>query len=687
MIRQIATALLAVFLLSLASVNAVEAQPRTLIVMDGSGSMWGQIDGRTKLEIARETAAHVLSRVPSERELGLMAYGHRVRGDCGDIELMVSPAPGQTGNILAAVNGMRFQGKTPITEAVRQAAEVLRSTEEPATVILITDGFETCEADPCALAADLEASGVGFTAHVIGLGLSQDDGAQVACIAENTGGRYMQANDADALADALAAAIGDDAAMATLPAPDMPEQERSRHFPGAEVMPGIALAPTGQSFGPVASYPAEFSFPPDGTIAQCQAQCAADALCGAWRYEPQGSYFVEEARCFAFNPQTEFVVNAYPLDEGWASGMKPGVVGLTRPYVPINAEDIVASLSVPEPVVPGEDFTVLWKGPAGERDWVDLVPAGHEELSGELSYFYVNDTIEANDLPEGAGVLTAPAEAGQYELRYVFGRDIDRHVVIRVPLTVGGNGPGTAQAQPSPPPAVAGLVEATFTADTGGLELAVSWSATPVPGQDLPPEAWVLQESVIGPVSELFLPGRYNVVGDAGDSVFVAQVEVTPAGPNQFMIPHHDRLSPAGEDQAGGYSCDSKEPCRIEDATGLSFTLPAGWRSDEPFIAETAGGAKAPYPTVTFTSADGSSAITLNPLRWLESSGTCSASGIGELCIHGQPSGDALLAYSIILPSLTYQSQQARIPDFGGQSFVPPNGRKVLATLVPGWGG
>lgn len=64
----------------------VTAQTTTMIVMDGSGSMWGQIDGRTKLEIARETVTGVLGTLPESRVIGLMAYGHRERGNCADIE-------------------------------------------------------------------------------------------------------------------------------------------------------------------------------------------------------------------------------------------------------------------------------------------------------------------------------------------------------------------------------------------------------------------------------------------------------------------------------------------------------------------------------------------------------------------------------------------------------------------------
>ncbi|MBN8633088.1 MAG: VWA domain-containing protein [Rhodobacterales bacterium] len=181
----------------------VLAEGKSIIVLDASGSMWGQIDGRPKLEIAREALGSVLSGLDPSTEIGLMAYGHREKGSCEDIELIVPPAPGTAQAITDAANAMKFLGKTPLTEAVRRAAGELKSTEEKATVILITDGIETCEADPCALGAELEASGVDFTAHVVGFGLTAEEGATVACLAENTGGKYIEAKDAGSLVEAL----------------------------------------------------------------------------------------------------------------------------------------------------------------------------------------------------------------------------------------------------------------------------------------------------------------------------------------------------------------------------------------------------------------------------------------------------------------------------------------------------
>jgi len=192
------------------------AEDRAIIVLDASGSMWGQIDGKPKLEIAREALRTVLQSMPADLELGLMAYGHRQKGSCEDIELVVPPAKGTAGAITTAADQMKFLGKTPLSAAVKKAAEDLKFTEEKATVILITDGLETCQADPCALGKELEQSGVDFTAHVVGFGLTAEEGKQVACLAENTGGKYVQATDARQLEDALKSTV----AEAVKPAPE-----------------------------------------------------------------------------------------------------------------------------------------------------------------------------------------------------------------------------------------------------------------------------------------------------------------------------------------------------------------------------------------------------------------------------------------------------------------------------------
>ena len=171
----------------------------TMIVLDGSGSMWGQIDRTAKIEIARDAIARMVGDWPEGRQLGLMAYGHRRAGDCEDIETLLDPGPLDREAIEAALERVTPRGKTPVGASVRAAAEGIGPG---GSVVVVTDGLENCGADLCALGEELATSEADFTAHVIGFDVEDTDG-QLACLAEATGGRFAPASDAASLAGAL----------------------------------------------------------------------------------------------------------------------------------------------------------------------------------------------------------------------------------------------------------------------------------------------------------------------------------------------------------------------------------------------------------------------------------------------------------------------------------------------------
>ncbi len=205
MMRAVFLALLTILLLPVAALAQATDRPNTILVLDGSGSMWGQIDGVNKIVIARNVIADLLADMADDVSLGLTVYGHRERGSCGDIQTIVEPAPGTQDRILEAVNAINPRGRTPMADAVIAAAQSLRHTEEAATVILVSDGIENCNPDPCAIATELEQSGVAFTAHVIGFDVAGEPEAraQMQCIADNTGGQFLTADNAAELSAAL----------------------------------------------------------------------------------------------------------------------------------------------------------------------------------------------------------------------------------------------------------------------------------------------------------------------------------------------------------------------------------------------------------------------------------------------------------------------------------------------------
>ena len=199
------------------AMGIASAQTQTMLVLDGSGSMWGQIEAKPKISIAREVVGDILEDWNQEDSLGLTVYGHRRKGDCADIEEVIPVGKVDAAAYSAVVNSINPKGKTPMIDAVKIAAESLKYTEEKASVILVSDGKETCNADPCALATELEKTGVDFTAHVIGFDVKDEVAvSQLQCIAKNTGGTYSSASNAAELKSALNSAVKESVSGANL---------------------------------------------------------------------------------------------------------------------------------------------------------------------------------------------------------------------------------------------------------------------------------------------------------------------------------------------------------------------------------------------------------------------------------------------------------------------------------------
>ena len=239
-------AALALLFSSILPTAALAEGQRVILVLDASGSMWGQINGKAKIDIAKDVVGKVLSSWKPEDDIGLVVYGHREKGSCTDIETVWPPKPLNLNQYMSPVKTLSPKGKTPMTQAVRQAAEALKYTEQKSTVILVSDGLETCDQDPCAVARELEKSGVELTVHTVGFGL--DDKAAVAqlkCMAEETGGISVLADNADELESAIQKTVH--AVEAPPPPPEpapAPEPIDTKDFTGHVYMAeGVELAP------------------------------------------------------------------------------------------------------------------------------------------------------------------------------------------------------------------------------------------------------------------------------------------------------------------------------------------------------------------------------------------------------------------------------------------------------------
>jgi Mg-chelatase subunit ChlD len=197
--------------------TAVSLPPgrKLYIILDASGSMLEEMDGKSKFEIARAALASLIKELPPNAEVALRAYGYRRRaieeGANEDSNLIVPMAPVNKEKLLMIVNGIRARGKTPLAYSLEQAVrELPQGTEEaPVTVLLLTDGGEDTQPrrDPVA-AAKAYAKLENVRLRIVGFDINRDDWSQqLQAMAAASNGQYLPAARGDALLRELRASV------------------------------------------------------------------------------------------------------------------------------------------------------------------------------------------------------------------------------------------------------------------------------------------------------------------------------------------------------------------------------------------------------------------------------------------------------------------------------------------------
>lgn len=182
---------------------------RILFILDASNSMnanWGE---QTRIDAAKELLAKAVDSLngSANLEIALRVYGHQspitaTYQDCNDTKLEV---PFAKDNFLKVRNKLKTiiaKGTTPIARSLEAAASDFPDTKAKNIIILITDGLEACDNDPCVIAKKLHDKGVRVTPFVIGLGLDLSYLEQFKCI-----GSYTEAETKDAFRGVLQSVI------------------------------------------------------------------------------------------------------------------------------------------------------------------------------------------------------------------------------------------------------------------------------------------------------------------------------------------------------------------------------------------------------------------------------------------------------------------------------------------------
>lgn len=201
--------------ISLLRQNTADKKPtkNLEIILDASGSMKALLGKQTRWAVAQSVLKDVVSKLPKDFSLGLRAYGHTLPstnpGTCKDTALVVPVAANNHANLLAAAAKLAPRGETPLVYSALQSIADLKAAGG-GTVILITDGEESCKGDFAAAAKAMKDSGLNFTLNIVGFTLKNAPAqAALSSLAESTGGHYYSASSGDALARAVLLAAVD----------------------------------------------------------------------------------------------------------------------------------------------------------------------------------------------------------------------------------------------------------------------------------------------------------------------------------------------------------------------------------------------------------------------------------------------------------------------------------------------
>jgi len=369
---------------------------RVMVILDASGSMRGRVGKMQKIIAARKAMRALLKDWDSRIPLGLTVYGHRHRNQCTDIQTLFPVGRVNAATIAKTVDGIAPKGRTPITAALVHAAKALNYRKERTTIILISDGLETCNANPCAVARQLKGQGLDFRIHVVGLGLRQREIKALRCISDNSGGAFFDARSAGDLRKAMVSAAG--AIRAARLAEPVKEQPATLKAPASlQVNTAFQVHWKGQN-----KKGDHVTITREGTF---------------------DNAFYSRAFVTSGNPVTlkspdrpgNYVIR-------YVSGRTIKVLG----EVKIAIFDYTARLTAPDSVEIGEAFKVEWTGPAKKGDYIIIVKKG----AGRFAY---GSRVVAKD--GKVANLSAPMAAGDYEIRYMVNKP-KRRVLFSRPITV-----------------------------------------------------------------------------------------------------------------------------------------------------------------------------------------------------------------------------------------------------------
>jgi Ca-activated chloride channel family protein len=431
-----------------AQAPAAQSRPSApaIVIVDGSGSMWAILgqERAAKIDLVRAALRQSLSPLGPQSRIGLMSFGPR----CSDAEVISPPDTGTGERLMPFVDKLNPRGKGPLTAALREAAKQVPAGTA-ATVILLHDGPDNCQQDPCAAAAEIAKANPKLVIDVIGIGLEKTDAQRMACVPKATNGQMYEVRDSASLNEAIAEAVR----LANPdPALGSPAAEAAPTAPAPTEASGLRLTAALAGVGPALTVPVTWlvtkADAPNDVVAK---RSAAELNLNV----PPGSYVVEASLGLA---------KARQVVEVGQTGRTAAQLGLAAGILKINGHADKDAGALTEPIV---TITAIAVGSGTTK-------------APEIPVFISRDPTAELVLPAGTYKVRIEDGLANKEMQVAVtpGNAVDAQMVLgtgRIELSAASNGGAEAMTD-----VVFTLAEDDPDAPQGRREVARSADPAPV---------------------------------------------------------------------------------------------------------------------------------------------------------------------------------------------------------------
>lgn len=192
---------------------------RVLFILDGSGSMNERWQSETKWEMAITTLSSLIDsfeKVNKDFEIGIRVLGHQFHKNqqrCDDTKLEIPFSKELTfEKVNSQLKAISPKGYTPLAYSIAESEKDFGGDVKTQNIIiLITDGLENCNGNPCEVATRLRDKNIFINPYIIGLGIDSLESQNLECI-----GKYIDAKNKEVFKQVVQTILTEVAVKTTL---------------------------------------------------------------------------------------------------------------------------------------------------------------------------------------------------------------------------------------------------------------------------------------------------------------------------------------------------------------------------------------------------------------------------------------------------------------------------------------